>query len=146
MSTRKLYLKCKMAPPNYRNNSALTQVINAPFTPEEVTSLKFRKNCVGRSATSLFSKNVKSSRACYVRATSLLSSCCVGGVPTEFIVRADAVRAASKRFPLRPRYVRADCDSLYLRLRHVNMRSGRARHGRSCCYVLSVSATSMLRR
>ena len=27
MSTRQLYLKCKMAPPNYRNNSALTQVI-----------------------------------------------------------------------------------------------------------------------
>ena len=71
--------------------------------------------------TLLFSKNVKSSHACYVRATPLLSSCCVGGVPTEFIVRAYAVRAASKRFPLRPRYVRADCDSLYLRLRHVGI-------------------------
>ena len=53
-------------------------------------------------------ENVKLSRPCYVRATSLLRSCCVLGVATDFYVRVRYVRAAFEGFPVSPRYVRAD--------------------------------------
>ena len=87
-----------------------TVLVNAPFTPEEVraTSLKLRIKCLGRiMPTSLFSKNLKLSRACHVHATFPLSLLCTH---TQSVGRRNG-----------PRYVLATSEQIATRCTYVSI-------------------------